>query len=62
MKKKNRKSVEEQLQVVSRDLGIVNIGYPEFADIVVVSLPHLIVDQPRLSRAQPQAVVRPPHN
>ncbi len=50
--------VKEQFEIISRYFRVVDVGYPQLPDIVVVGLPHLMVYQPGLCRTQPQAVMR----
>ena len=40
--------IEKQLQVIGCYLGIVNVGYPELAYVVLVGLTHLVIDKARL--------------
>ena len=50
--------VEEELQIVSSHLGVMDVGNPQFTAVVVVGSLHLAIDKARLCRRQPQIVVR----
>ena len=50
--------IEEEFQVIARHLHIVHVGNPEFADMMIVSFTHLVIDETGLSRRQPEVVVR----
>ena len=52
--------VHKQLQLVASHLGVVDIGNPYLAHLMVVGLPHLVADQSRLGGGEPQVVVGPP--
>ena len=50
--------IEEEFQVIARHLHIVHVGNPEFADMMIIGLTHLVIDKSWLSRRQPEVVVR----
>ena len=50
--------IKEEFKVVAGHLHIMDIGNPQFTDIAVVSLAHLVVDESRLSCGEPQIIMR----
>ena len=50
--------IKEEFKVVAGHLHIMDIGNPQFTDIAVVSLAHLVVDESRLGSGEPQIIVR----
>ena len=49
--------VEEQFKVVACHLRVVDIGNPQFPDIVVIGRPHFVIDESGLHRREPQIIV-----
>ena len=50
--------IEEKLEIVTCYLHIMDIHNPEFPNVMVVGLAHLIIDQSWLGSSQPKIVVR----